>query len=533
VFPIRSGLALVLGLLASWMANAAPAVHPHPDASAAMLPTLKLEQAVDAALRGNPGLAQFAYQLKARSARVDAAGLRPAPEFNSQLENVLGTGRTRGFSGAEASFALSQLIELGDPRGRRVDAARVGVESVVIARQAAQLDVLAEVSRRFIHVASDQEQLRLTHLATELAEKTVREVQRRVRAAKSPEVELHRARIVLSRAQVEHEHAEHELLTSRRKLAAMWGEREVRFGEVEADLFALPQVGDFEELSTRLAASPDFLRFATEARQRDAELRLAQARARSHLTLSAGLRRLQDSNDTAFIAGVSLPLFGQRQARPAIAEAQALRAEVDAESAVARLKAETQLFELVQELKHSITEAEMLRDQVLPQMEEALRETEYAWQRGRYGYLEWAEAQRERVAVQRALIEAAANAQLFHTEIERLTGAPVTEGSGAARREQDHRHAEQGQAHAQAVGPGRADAVHQPQPGQRDADVDAAVGRVDASAGLRVQGQQPDEDGQAERGRQQQPGAAALLEPEPGQVAADDLRQRGQAEQAQ
>lgn len=531
MFPIRSGLALVLGLLAPLTATAAG--HPHPEASPATLPALSLEQAVSAALGGNPGLVPFAYQLKARSSRVDAAGLQPPPEFSSQLENVLGTGRTRGLRGAEASIALSQVIELGDQRARRVDAARVGVETVVIARRAAQLDVLAEVSRRFIHVASDQEQLRLTHLATGLAEKTVREVQRRVSAAKSPEVELHRARIALSRAQVEEEHAEHELLTSRRKLAAMWGEREPRFGEVQADLFALPEVLDFEQLSTRLAASPDFLRFSTEARQRDAELRLAQAKARSHFTLSAGVRRLQDSDDTAFIAGVSLPLFGQRQARPAIAEAQALRAEVDADSAVARLKAETQLFELVQELKHSITAAEMLRDQVLPQMEEALRETEYAWQRGRYGYLEWVEAQRERVAVQRALIEAAANAHLFQTEIERLTGAPLAGTSGAAGRQQDHRHAEQGEGHAQAIGPGRADAVHQPQPGQRDAHIDAAVGRVDAPAGLRMQGQQPNEGGEAERGRQQQPGAAALLEPEPGQVAADDLRQRGQAEQAQ
>ena len=46
----------------------------------------------------------------------------------------------------------------------------------------------------------------------------------------------------------------------------------------------------------------------------------------------------------------------------AIAEARALRAGIEGEAAVARLKAETRLFELVQERRHSITEAEMLRD---------------------------------------------------------------------------------------------------------------------------------------------------------------------------
>jgi cobalt-zinc-cadmium efflux system outer membrane protein len=54
--------------------------------------------------------------------------------------------------------------------------------------------------------------------------------------------------------------------------------------------------------------------------------------------------------------------------------------------------------------------------------------TRYAWERGRYSYLEWTEAQAERVALQRALIEAAANAQIFQVEIERLTGAALDSG---------------------------------------------------------------------------------------------------------
>src|SRR5690606_35249508 len=48
-----------------------------------------------------------------------------------------------------------------------------------------------------------------------------------------------------------------------------------------------------------------------------------------------------------------------------------------------------------------------------------------------------------------------------------------------------------------------------------------------------MQGQQPDESRQRERGRQQQPGAAALAQPQVRQVAADNLRQRGGDEQQQ
>jgi cobalt-zinc-cadmium efflux system membrane fusion protein len=84
------------------------------------------------------------------------------------------------------------------------------------------------------------------------------------------------------------------------------------------------------------------------------------------------------------------------------------------------VKVEAQLFELFQELRHAITEAEILRTSVLPEMEAALEATRVAFERGRYSYLEWVDAQRELVDVQRQLIDASVNAHLYRTEIERL-----------------------------------------------------------------------------------------------------------------
>ena len=133
---------------------------------------------------------------------------------------------------------------------------------------------------------------------------------------------------------------------------------------MDADLFRLPEIREFDASAQTIGGNPDQLRFISEARLRDAELRLAESRARAHLTLSVGIRRLQDTDDTAFVAGVSVPLFAARQARPGIAEARALRASVDPAAAAERLRAETTLFELVQELRHSITEASTLRDRV-------------------------------------------------------------------------------------------------------------------------------------------------------------------------
>lgn len=388
-------------------------------------PAFSLPAAVGRALQGNPELRSFAFELRAQDARIDTAGLRPAPELGVQLEDFAGSGDFRGLDGAQATLSLSRVIELGGKRERRVDAALARRTQLDVERQARQLDVVAEVARRFIHVAGDQEQRRLTQLATQLARETVTATEQRVAAAKAPTVELRRARVALTRAEVEEEHAEHELLTSRRKLAALWGETEARFGEVQADLYQLPSPDSFETLLGATQNNPDFLRFASEARLRDAETRLAESRARADLMVMAGVRQLQQTGDQAFVVGFSMPLFAGNRAQGAVAEARALREQVDSDRDAHRIRVQAQLFELYQELRHAITEAGALRGSVLPEMEAALKDTRYAFERGRYGYLEWVDAQRELVSVRRALIEAASNAHLYQVEIERLTGTAV------------------------------------------------------------------------------------------------------------
>ena len=388
---------------------------------------LTLALAIEQTLARNPDLGIYTHRLRAQQARMDAAALRPPLELRADVQDVLGSGRASGFDIAESTFAVSQVLELGNKRDLRIAAASAGSGVIDAERAAAALDVLTEVTRRFIHVAADQEHLLLTQRASTLATETVAAAEARVAAARAPEVELRRARVSQARAAVQQEHAEHELLSSRRKLSAMWGESEPTFDRAAADLYVLPAVDTFEALLTRLTDNPDFLRFASTERLRDAELRVAEAHARSNVTVSAGVRFLQDTTDHAFVFGVTMPLTSAARTRSTVAEATALRAQTTAERDAHRVQAEAQLFELHQELRHALTEAETLRADVLPEMEAALADTRYAYERGRYSYLEWADAQRELVEVQRALIDAAANAHLYRAELERLTGESLSD----------------------------------------------------------------------------------------------------------
>ena len=151
--------ALALACAAPLMGVAAPAASQ----------TLTLASAIEQTLASNPELRVYRPRLDADRARTAQAALKPPLELQAEVQDAFGTGRASGFDIAETTFALSQVVELGGKRGLRTDAAAASTALTEAERAAAELDVLAEVTRRFIHVASDQEHLALTLRATALA----------------------------------------------------------------------------------------------------------------------------------------------------------------------------------------------------------------------------------------------------------------------------------------------------------------------------------------------------------------------------
>jgi len=383
---------------------------------------LTLAAAVDRTLRSNPDLAVLPARKLEQNARIELAGLRPQLAIDAQIENAFGSGAYRDLNGTETSLSLSQVIELGDQRRKRLAAARDGMDTLELAQTGAQLDVVAETTRRYIELASEEQQRTLAAQWLAASQRKTSEVERRVKAARDPEVELVRAQIDLSRAELSVRAAADRVRIAQRKLAAMWGATEPDFERIDVDLFNLPNIEALQHRMEKIASSADFLLFATEIRQREAEMALAKAQARASITVSAGIRRLEATGDQAFIAGFSMPLASARYAKPRIAEAQARRDGLERERDAALIKARASLFEVAARLTHAVEEAQTLRDDLLPRMETAVKATEYAWQRGRYGYIELTEAQREQLALRLALITAATNAHLYRIEIERLTG---------------------------------------------------------------------------------------------------------------
>jgi cobalt-zinc-cadmium efflux system outer membrane protein len=390
---------------------------------------LKLEDAIRRALERQPELQGFVFSLRAQAARIEQAALPPVAQAEVLIEDAAGSGERSGFDAAQTTLSLSRVIELGGKREGRIAVAEAVQARLQTEQAARQLDVTAEVARRFVDALHEREILRIADESVQLAERTQAAVGRRVQAALAPAAESARADVQVAQARLDLEHAGHQLESSRRFLAAAMGERDVRFGEVTGELFGLPHVPAEGELLRQIEASPDFLRFAAEVRVRDAEVRLAEVQRRVDVRGQFGIRRYEDEGDFAIVAGISVPLNAPRRARPAIEAARAERALTDAEREAAFLRVRAQLLAQYRELQHLRLEAGILRETIIPKLQNALERTELAYQRGRYSYLEWTEAQQALLDARRRLVDVAGSFHTVWIEIERLAGRTL-ESSG-------------------------------------------------------------------------------------------------------
>ncbi|HKT72079.1 MAG TPA: TolC family protein [Steroidobacteraceae bacterium] len=390
---------------------------------------LTLAEAIETAISRNPQLQASSYELRAGDARITQARLRPNPEWGLEIDGIAAHGIAASSDERQATLSLSQVLELGDKRGRRVAVARSDRDLAGIEQQARQLDVLAEVTRRFIDVVAAQERVTLARQTANLAQRTAKAIAARVAAARTPQAELSRARIAVIRAYADERQAESVLRGSRRSLAAMWGASNPQFESARADLLTLEPLDPFEAFQDRMTRNPDLTRFASEGRLREAELRLAQSQARPNLTVGVGIRRFQATGDIGLTAGFSmaLPLFDRNQG--AIEQAQVRRQQTRASERAVTIRVQAEVFALYQQLLSSRDLLLTLQNDALPQARAALDQTQTGYDRGRFSYLELGVAQQELVSLQAAAIDTAADYHRLTAEIERLTAEPIVSPS--------------------------------------------------------------------------------------------------------
>lgn len=379
--------------------------------------TLTLDQALELAGATAPGVEAATAGVRAAEAQRRAAGLRPNPSIEVEAENVIGTGAYSGLSSAETTVGMSLPLELGGKRSARIGVADAQTARARLEVVTAQADLRLKVTQAFVEAAAAERRVGIARDQRDIANEGLRGARVRVRAGRASPLEEQRADVQRINAETALEQAERATILARGNLARLIGR--------EPGQLDLPWFERTEGLGPKMPKSADgtlALALAqADIATADAQVRLARSQRVPDLTLSAGARRLEATNDVAAVFGVSipLPLFNNGRANLDAARAQRDQAEALRRGAV--LDAQQAIASAETEVANAEANARTAAGPALAAAQEAARIARIGYREGKFGQLDLIEAERTLAQTRAAAIDALAAYHDAQARLERLT----------------------------------------------------------------------------------------------------------------
>lgn len=357
-------------------------------------PVLSLHKAIKTALEGSPVMGRASARSEAMKAATSQAGALPNPELSVEAENIGGDEPYEGFDGAEVTYGMSQLIELPGKRAGRTGVAESEEQKSLYERDAARLDLIRDVLTAYASVVAAEEELKILREEKDLAANVYESVAAKVDAGKEPPIQKNKAAIELSSSTIALERAERSVETSRKVLSNLTGNPNNGFS-VSAD--TLPDMQPPQGIATyaaMLESSPDVLMYDANIGAAQSNLSLEEANMVPDPTFNVGVRDFKESDQQAFVAGVSfpLPVFDMNRAGVRRAGHEYNAAILD--KVQAKLSAETELARSYEAFANAYREHQALKETVLTGAQEAFDVAREGYNAGKFGYLEVLDAQR-------------------------------------------------------------------------------------------------------------------------------------------
>jgi cobalt-zinc-cadmium efflux system outer membrane protein len=383
----------------------------------------------------NPQLAASSWEVRSGEARTMQARLYPNPEIEFEMEEFGGSKKQEAsdkssdslkrFEGAETTVKMSQLVELGGKRSKRTRAATLEHGVLGWDYEAKRLDLITEVSTSFLEALALQKRLLLISQLVQISQDLFDTVTERVRAGKVAPVEQTNAQIALATIQIERQRVIRDLETARKKLSATWGSTSPDFKLVTGEIETISSPPPLDKLLNEVSHNPDVARWETEVEQREAALEVAKADRIPDLTLGAGIKYLNESDDETYLMALSLPIpfFNRNQGGVLEASYAVSRTKEDAAAAVVRVT--TEVHEAYQNLLSAFDEVSTLRTIVLPGAHTSFNAAREGYREGKFSYLIVLDAQRTLIETEQEYVNALVDYHNAKSFLERLIAQPL------------------------------------------------------------------------------------------------------------
>jgi cobalt-zinc-cadmium efflux system outer membrane protein len=336
----------------------------------------------------NPDLASFSYEIKANDARILQAGIRPNPVLDVESENI----NAPPFR--QTTFLLSQLIETGGKRKARLQLAQRERDGVALDYEVKKRQLFVDTTLLFIDVLINQEKLGFIEENLKILENFSSVVKKRVEAGKASVIEESNFIVLLETARLDFKNAQNELIKSKNKLSAQWGEAGCEAFVAEGNLNWISDIVPFEEIGCLLYEHPQIVRSYFEDNIRSARIAFEKSKAYPDVSLRAGPRYLEEAGQWVLVFGVTVPIPVSDRNQGRIWESVENLEKVEKEREAIWVKLLTELNNSYSTIQTVFSELNLLRNSILPAAQKAYDSSYKGFELARYNYLELIETER-------------------------------------------------------------------------------------------------------------------------------------------
>lgn len=379
-------------------------------------------EAVETALKNNPNLKAFEYEITILEKQKIQAGLIPNPEAEFEMENFLGGKELSGFKGTEYTLSAGQLFELGGKRSSRINLSDKAINFAQGNYELIKLDVIASVKSTFFLLFQIQKQIEQQRKFVELNEEILKTITERVKAGRTSPAEESKVKVSLTNSRIELNRFERNFSSVQSQLNSLIGTSGKNLIPASALFDSIKIPPTKEEMTGDIEEIPSLKLLQNEVNIREAALELENSFSVPDLTVRGGVRYLNELKTNSFVAGVSIPLpfFNNNQGN--IQAAEVRLEQMDAIKNTRRLNVLAQLNTAYNNLLSAYNNATQLRESILPESEKAYEITRQGYLQGRFAFIDLLDAQRTLFETQTQLLLEISDYYNSLVEIENITG---------------------------------------------------------------------------------------------------------------
>jgi len=373
-----------------------------------------------------PSVAAASAGVDATTAARRVAGLRPNPELQAQVENLGGTGVYKGLRSSETTVGVALPLELGGKRPARVALATARLTRAQVQAEIARADLRLRITQLYIEAAAAERRAEVLSEQAGIANNAFRVSSERVKAGDVGPIEQQRADVLRINAQVAADGAARQAQAARANLETLlsapvtgpldraWFER--------IDGYGPPRPIDVEGTLAVAAAEAD-------VRTADAQVRVARSLRVPDLTVSTFARRLEATNDTAAVVGISIPIPFFNNGSAFVAQSRSEQTQAIALRNLAVIDTRQQIASAQTEVANAAATARAAGGPALTAAQEAARIARIGWTQGKFDQIALLDAERTLSQTRQTYVDALAAYHDAQARLDRLTTpAPMISG---------------------------------------------------------------------------------------------------------